>query len=1180
MNARIGSDFAPGIGRLHAQEECANGLCFREMITENDMMIPSTFSQYHSGTGNTFQRHRLDYIAIPNSWQECVQKSEVSLDFDTLHAKDDHKPLTMMLSFAVSKFVQTSEPCFDKKKACDPGNAGALERIFSSFCEPAWESSVDDHSAALTRHVHSELCRVFPICKKERQVQQPYITGSLWDLVMERKNMRNEIRRNKNRKLMYVVRACWMAWRGKSDEALVNAKEKNVNLLYLAFLEEILEDSDRKIAQRIKKDKQRCLSETLVKLESAFRTKNNKQIFEALKPFQSQCSRRKVKNPKPLPHLMGDSGVVENLNDWHDAWESHWARIEGAKVTDWHEHQQSFENNEVNFACLRKEILEAVPTMLQVEHAVRGIKRGKAGGIDGICPDVVKLAGGAAAKCIFTLATKEMVRGQVPLSDRGGLSLPLYKNKGHQSERNSFRSIVLENCIGKAISRLWRPELECAFKRLAGSAQGGAKKGMGPTTHILRARVLQQRAFLCGDSFGLILLDMESAFYKAVRQLLVQQDDFEATDEYCAYFSKKLGICPEQHREFYQHLRGETMLEKAKANKAIQKWVLSSMTGSWCKLRSSQKCLSTSLGTKPGDPTADVLYSMVMTKYLHLVQTKFKERVDLNKCIHAMTWVDDVIVPFQEKAEGVHQKAGQILEIMHDSATELGMTPNLKRGKTEVVLGFAGAGAQSSKRSFEQGEPFVYFDTVSGPKQVEVVSEAVYLGAVLDAKGSVLPEIMLCTGKALGGVRPLKKAVPCNDRIPRTQRRAIIQSLALSKTNYSAGSWLPMRRSEERTWNTRVRKIFRLLVPTKFGEAERMTDESILVLFGLLSPREMVSVATLRLCAMMAQWADEQYLAPFVDEYSMHEKTWMSQAVKELNHLSVKVRTGWDVFTDFGGAMQTLKSPTAQKAMGKFLAKYSKALLHQREQAWMIAQNRPKDVLSLRDGNTEEKEVTCRKCGKSFRSEAALGVHRYQIHGDFCEAYSFAPSSTCYICQGQYHSRERLVRHLQWGSMGCLDQLRETVEPLTKAQIVYLNLQDRERYHESRKLGKKHKDQSKTFCRDEIADVTDVTGNWDDFFEWQNMDDQEREEMASLEEWSINGPLLCIFEDLPDYHRLQEALEHIGRMACTLKCAKVVLKWFEMLQQDLWAIYGERDDRADVMAAWAKTRADALSRFM
>ena len=1180
MNARVGSCQAKGIGRLFAQEECANGRCLRRLLEDCEMLLPSTFHDFHQGSSHTFQRHRLDYIAIPLAMAEDVQKSEVDENFDMLHGKDDHHPLVVHISFMVQQKCEKRGPMYDKKKASDPGSKEIIEGIFRSFKEPDWEVSTDDHSRALTEHIHEKLCNAFPCVQSRNKPRQPYIQGHLWSLVMERKKNRLDIKWHRRQQREALMKRCWAIWRNNKQQEKEARYHEVIIGNYIGFLYEVLGNSNKRIQSMVKRDKLMGLQETLRDLEQAFRTRNNKQIYEALKPYQRQDAKKRLKTPKPLPYLIGDNGVVENREEWHEAWENHWAQIEGAIIKPWEEHQKDVINSQVNLECSRKEILDATPTLLMVENAVRGIKRGKAGGIDDICPDAVKNGGPAAARCIFTLAAKELVRGQVPFLDKGGIALPLYKHKGPQSSRSSFRSIVLENCIGKTISRLWRPELEKAFRSMSCSSQGGAKRGMGPVTHILRLRVLQRRAFKAGDSYGIILLDMESAFYKAVRQLVVKSDTFEPTDEYAAHVSRTLGIGPEEHKIFYQHLMDEAMLEQGKTNRAVQKWVLSSMEGSWCKMRESTRCLATTLGTKPGDPTADVLYSLVMTKFLTRVQCEFQNREDLKDCVNTMTWVDDVVLPFQCGAREILGKTGRILEVLHDTATSLGMLPSLKKGKTEVIVGFGGSGAQGIKRGFERREPLIYFQTKRGQKVIEAVSEATYLGAILDARGRLMPEIVSCTTRAHSSVRPLTKAALSNDNIHIHQRKAITQSLALSKSCYTIGTWMPMRRSEEKAWRTRTMKTLRLNISHRWKADGHISDEEVLVKCGFISPEEMIETATMRLCSMLAQWADQNYLIPFIHGDTNEDGTWMAYAMEKLNAMSRKVNTQWPQFQNFEEAMKCLRSTKAQHNMNRYINRYSKALLHEREHKWLIGQRFPKKIpMVQREKEEDEGDVPCPECNKSFKSKAAMGVHRNKIHGYFCEAYRYAATTTCYACLGQYFSRERLVQHLQWGSMDCLGQIKNMIEPLTRQQILYLNERDKDQYKETKKQGRRHRNQTRTFCREAIDDITDATGDWDDFFGRENMDENERRELDALEDWGVNGPLLDLWENLPNPDVLEKYYDLILEKANEVQSAKVMLLWIDMIQQDLAAAHDDEPLRGECLATWALVRSRLLERF-
>ena len=246
--------------------------------------------------------------------------------------------------------------------------------------------------------------------------------------------------------------------------------------------------------------------------------------------------------------------------------------------------------------------------------------------------------------------------------------------------------------------------------------------------------------------------------------------------------------------------------------------------------------------------------------------------------------------------------------------------------------------------------------------------------------------------------------------------------------------------------------------------------------------------------------------------------------------------------------MEMLRGPKAQKVMNRRIKKYVKVMLHEREQIVQINKHRPKQSLSSqRELREEEEDCPCRQCEKTFLSKAALGAHNFQMHGNFCEACNFAVSTTCFACLGQYHSRERLVQYLQWGSMDCLERIKKMVEPLTREQIVYLNCRDKEQYRECRRQGRKHANQTKTFCRGNISDITDIAGNWDEFFAREGMNDAEKAELEAVEKWMEDGLLLELFEQLPDATILEKILNAVEKMAYCLDSAKVILHRFALL---------------------------------
>lgn len=64
--------------------------------------------------------------------------------------------------------------------------------------------------------------------------------------------------------------------------------------------------------------------------------------------------------------------------------------------------------------------------------------------------------------------------------------------------------------------------------------------------------------------------------------------------------------------------------------------------------------------------------------------------------------------------------------------------------------------------------------------------------------------------------------------------------------------------------------------------------------------------------------------------------------------------------------------------------------------------------------------VTCQECGFTTKSYAGLAVHEQRVHGKRIIARRVATGPACNICHRSYHTRPRLIIHLQYGHSPCL----------------------------------------------------------------------------------------------------------------------------------------------------------------
>ena len=87
-------------------------------------------------------------------------------------------------------------------------------------------------------------------------------------------------------------------------------------------------------------------------------------------------------------------------------------------------------------------------------------------------------------------------------------------------------------------------------------------------------------------------------------------------------------------------------------------------------------------------------------------------------------------------------------------------------------------------------------------------------------------------------------------------------------------------------------------------------------------------------------------------------------------------------------------------------------------------------------------ELVCCECGATFASRTALAVHSRILHGSVNDADQRVVGTICLRCRKQFHSRPRLVAHLQRGSADCLAAYLDHVPPLDLTYFQELNKED------------------------------------------------------------------------------------------------------------------------------------------
>ena len=253
-------------------------------------------------------------------------------------------------------------------------------------------------------------------------------------------------------------------------------------------------------------------------------------------------------------------------------------------------------------------------------------------------------------------------------------------------------------------------------------------------------------------SVALLFLDLKEAFYRVVRGIVVEAPQ---EDEMLAKLACRLGLPDSALHELYALLGEETALAQADMPVHYQRAVRALHENTHFHLVGQGDACRTSVGTRPGDSWADVVFSFAWAKLLHGLQTELVERDILDTFENPRTWqpfgrVDDLDfeqVPFlgptwmddlslgvsgQTCAEVV-RKIGFATSCLLDRCAHFGMTPNLARGKTEIMLSLRGPGSRKMKTQFFGGSASQKLPVVGqyGTAHIALVGEYVHLGNVI-----------------------------------------------------------------------------------------------------------------------------------------------------------------------------------------------------------------------------------------------------------------------------------------------------------------------------------------------------------------------------------------------------------------------------------------------------------------
>jgi len=1058
------------IGGVGADFEDLAGEKLRELCQEYRLLIPSTMPDFHEGRSCTYVstqgfEHRLDYILVSEICRDSILSSWVDQEIDLLNGEKDHRVVMLKMEVTVATAARgrvrnTRLYDRDAARACkSTGNHNLLEDF--DFCD--WSRDPNDHWAEMRNHIQDQCVKWFPIQKRVRR--QIYFSEQTWHMLCQRKELRREHRRLQREGTLRWLKLFFTCWRDKNlaketvDEwHLIN----HAGWMQEAVILEARRGVDRQFRKTKRQDWKHWVQDKMHDTVSKLHHAKASDIYKIIQP-KKMIDKKKGKRNKHLPGLQDSEGKWNtSKRDVAVAWQKQFATIENADQVDF---QQLLGGSVPTCEPIGIDQLLKIPTIYDMERAVRAMSDRKATGVDNIGAEVWQMQVVQTVARVFPLFLKSAIRRQAVVEHTGGWILPLYKGKGNPCKMAGYRAILLEPTLGRIFSKTWRPAIVKGLENVAHAMQWGGRKGLGIEPLHLQVRMWQSNARHCRQSLALVFIDLKTAFYSIVKPMLA---GFDGSLEAVAQIFHTLKLPPSAYSEFLANVMEGDLVRKGTQAKIVADNIGASLANTWFTVPHAPQghgVAAPRTGSRPGDPCADVLFGFVMARMLGCIQTRamemnipLQQACDDGSVMHCVTWVDDVAFAIFADARALVQDTQTLLSIVKDVTIEHGMRMSYGQGKTAAILEFRGAHAKEARRECETQyrNGLQVLSEHEGLVEVPLVSHYKHLGGHVVRGGTKLPEIQIRAALARQNVAPLKKIL-MQKQFSDDHKRVLVKSLGLSVLRLHSSTWFAMNQSETDAWAAALFRMYQMLEGRDDnGEVEHKDLYQLAARMRAPMPIEMLHIERLRLFVHLLQVFDKFAINAVLHNYRIAgPDSWLHGVLASMRwaQLQVGVFTlpdeifgivEWQGWHDLRDAVVHLKKAIKQvEEAHVYRVRTYMELKKQADFQAELCKDMGWTFHTEEGAAPEDTTVYCEDCGKTLKSHAAMAVHQQRQHGQRMAMRRFATDGICRACGKNFHSRCRLLRHLQWGGTRCwLFHLR-IFNPLSSQEALKLDDGDR-----------------------------------------------------------------------------------------------------------------------------------------
>ena len=695
MNARTGMDNTnrertigrEGLG-THPMNDNGERMC--DFCEHNGLVVGGTLFKHKdihkmtwtSPDGNT--KPQIDHIIINGKWRSSLQDVRACRGAD---CASDHTLVIGIISLKLRKTRKGQQRArlIDSDKLRDENIQAAysleVQNRFELLQLDPEDMDLENFNKVLRES--GEKILGFKCRKKEE-----WIRPETWKKIDERKSVKQRINSTKSERIKDQLRGKYSLL-DKEVKSLARADKR-------AYVDGLADEAEAAAGRQDAK--------TLYK------------ITKVLSGKYSSCN-------QPVKDVSGKviPGESERTKRWKEHFESVLNRPDPDREPDIPASDEPLEIN------------TDPPTIDEVKMAIKRMKSGKAGGLDGITADMLKAEEVDTPVYLHSILGNIWNNMTLPEEWKTGLIIKLPK-KGDLSNCNNWRGITLLSLTSKIMSRIIHTRLSNALDEKLRNEQAGFRKGKSCSDHIFTLRQILEQSHEFNSPVYANFVDFRKAFDS------IHRDSLWKILLHYGVPEKLVSVIKLLYTDFSAQVLCEGELTDA---------------------------FQVKTGVKQGCVLSPFLFLLGIDWIMkETIKTgKRGIRWTLTEVLEDLDFADDIVL-LASRYVDIQDKT----DIMADKARSIGLDINID--KTKVL-----------RMNTRVTQPIQLFG-----EDIAEVNEFVYLGSLMSVDGSSDAEVKARLSKARHAFRTLRNFWR-NQNISQHTKLRIYKTNVLSSLLYGAESW-------------------------------------------------------------------------------------------------------------------------------------------------------------------------------------------------------------------------------------------------------------------------------------------------------------------------------------------------------------------------------------------------------